>query len=143
MSRSRLNQLVALARVHDPGLAGWITEALTRWQSGEDLEHALDLAGPGARQLRDSAIARLGELVDPTGSRSTWALAGQISILLRRKVRTGDVGATVQAVLASGCHVPTSRRQPYEILKNTRSNCGSRHGLIGHQGMSLYTSRAL
>ncbi|MCC5810043.1 MAG: hypothetical protein JJU06_06690 [Ectothiorhodospiraceae bacterium] len=136
MSADRLSQLIALAREHDPALAGWLCRAVSDWRKGAALETALGLRGTAAMVLRDAAIREAAALMDPKGQLSTWARAEKLGLRIaafRTSVwpryrdnpdaETLGVNGALVAAFRAGRHVPRSPRQLFDILQNQSRDC--------------------
>ena len=124
MSRARLERLQALAMAHDPALAslahcgvGWL--AIRRHAARARAE----LCGPGARRLRDSALMRAVELLDPGHDHTHWGQAGLLAKAIRRGPRQGEIGEAIQAALDCGCRIPRSPRRLRDVIEKHCQRC--------------------
>ena len=124
MSRARLERLQALAEQHDPALGRWLTAALDGWRyDGTPLERGLELCGPGARRLRDAALMRAVELLDPGHEHTHWGQAGLLARAIRRGPRQGEIGEVIAAAISSGCRIPRSPRRLRDVIEKHCQRC--------------------
>lgn len=132
MSAERFGQLLVLTREQDPALHRWLSEAHQRWQQGERLEQALELAGGRAVRLRDSALIAAADGLDPKGQLSTWARAGRLALRIGsferaiwpryRNDPTANSEGVTQALIQAfrlGVSIPRTQRSLYSVLKNS------------------------
>lgn len=138
MSARKLQRLIALAREHDPSLYAWLASATAEYQSGENLERALGLCGPGAMRERDAALREAADWLDPKGqmaaSRRAQRLAERIRSFERAvwpryqdhpEADSHGVNAALLRAFRSGAYVPRGQRQLTTILQNPSDDCSA------------------
>ncbi len=130
MSMRVLLRLIASTADADPEAHAWLAQGLQRWRDGEDLQHALDLVGPGANQAAEAALFRAALLLDPQRTKPAHPVAVQLAAALERFERRtwprisvtedpGSLGTLDRALweaLVCSAQIPRSPRRLFDLL---------------------------
>ena len=111
-----------------PEVVAWMAEGMRRHLAGDDLEHAFGLDRATRLRERNRSLQEAARLLD-TGE-GVWHLAGRLEAAVRRYERRikpqiaaglatalAPVDAAIHAAFLTGCRVPTTRRNLFELIR--------------------------
>ena len=119
MSRERFDAALRIIRANNPVLADWLRNGFDRYQSGVDLDEALELTQRHARDRRDAYLRRAAELVPGSDWQKAKKLARWIAWFEAGNVEDSELSAAIARARGVGLPMPASAKQIKRIISGT------------------------